>query len=171
MKHSIFAVLAVLALFSLTSCQAQTDAKKVAAQIKSTIEETMPGTLPTKEGGWTMKAKMNGKEWVASAMMPPDAPGRIIGYYNKESISFPFVRRDMVAGNKIRFSDHYAVDLFTNDETGIWGGRTGEMVITKVNGNWAEGLFHFTATARNTTKTIEVTDGFFRISLMPNPKE
>ncbi len=47
----------------------------------------------------------------------------------------------------------------------MWGGRTGEMEITKVKDDWAEGTFYFTATASGTNKKIEVTEGFFRIKI------
>jgi len=47
----------------------------------------------------------------------------------------------------------------------IWGGRKGEMEITKVDDKWVEGEFYFTAIASETDKTMEVTEGFFRISI------
>jgi hypothetical protein len=37
------------------------------------------------------------------------------------------------------------------------------MTITKVDQNSAEGTFSFTATARETTKKVEVTEGTFRV--------
>jgi hypothetical protein len=51
-----------------------------------------------------------------------------------------------------------------NDDVVIYGGNTGEMEITKADGNWAEGKFFFTCSG-STDKTVSVTDGFFRISL------
>jgi hypothetical protein len=52
-----------------------------------------------------------------------------------------------------------------NADHSCQGGRKGEMEITKVDDNWAEGKFSFTGSASSTTKTVEVTDGFFRISM------
>ena len=144
----------------------QKDAKNLSDNIQATMKEHVPGTLATKEDGWTMKAKINGKDWVADAMMPTGGTGRILGYYGKEYISFPYSGRDMVAGKKIKISPNWAVD-FVNDDDGICGGTKGEMNITKVDDNWAEGTFFFTVTSclNNPDKKIEVTDGFFRISL------
>jgi hypothetical protein len=132
-------------------------------QAVETMKSTTPGTVPTTSDGYTMTAKLDGKEWKAGSMMPPEAPSRIIGYNNGEFISFPYDRRKMVAGNKITFTQDYSVDLTTDDDVKFWAGRKGEMTITKVDDNMAEGTFFFTASANGSTKTIEVTDGFFRI--------
>ena len=72
-------------------------------------------------------------------------------------------------GKKIVFGENEAVDLATSDDIGLWGGRKGEMEITKVDGDWAEGKFYFTGSSSRSKKTIEVTDGFFRISLAKTP--
>lgn len=71
----------------------------------------------------------------------------------------------MEAGKEIAFGENRAVDLFTDEETGIWGGRKGAIMITKVDDASAEGTFFFTADTGGTEKTIAVTDGFFRILL------
>ena len=162
----IFGISVIVAAV-LTSCgnSAHNKAVEDAKQVQAAIKELAPGTIPTKEGGWTLTAKMNGKEWVANAVMPPDAAGRIIGYYDNESIGLPYDRRYFEVGRKIKFGEDNAVDLMTNDDVGIWGGRTGEMEITKVDEKWAEGKFFFTGSTSRSDKTVEVTDGFFRISL------
>ncbi|HMH23844.1 MAG TPA: hypothetical protein VK563_18790 [Puia sp.] len=151
-------------LLAFVSCNSQqSEAKKLAEQINSTI---MPGTIPTSEGSWTMKARIKGEKWAAASMMPPDASGRIIGYYKTEYIGLPYDRRDMYVGKKIKFGENNAVDLSVNDDIGMYGGRTGEMEITKVDDNWAEGKFYFTGnTTQGSNKTVDVTEGFFRISL------
>jgi len=161
-----FSILSIMMLFLLSSCNSQqTEARKQAEVVKNAIIQTRPGTMPTKEGSWTMTARIAGKKWEASAIMPPEAAGRIVGYYQEEYIGLPYDRRDMVVGKKIRFHEGNAVDLSTTDDIGLWGGRKGEMEITKVDDNWAEGKFYFTGSTSRSTKTIEVTEGFFRISL------
>ena len=163
MKH-FFTALMILSFF--TSCHSkQSEAKQLAENIQSAVKENTPGGIATKEGGWTMTAKINGKDFTAASLMPPEAAGRIIGSYNNESISLPYDRRDMVAGHKNKFGESNAVDIFTNDDVGIWGGRKGEMEITKVDGDWVEGKFFVTGSTSRSEKTVEVTDGFFRISL------
>ena len=132
----------------------------------------MPGTVATIATGYTMRAKLDGKSWVAGAMMPPDYAGRIAGDHGKESISLPYSKdvRSLQVGNKRVFGEDNAVDLFTDEEeaSGIWGGRKGEMEITKVTDQWVEGKFFFTATSTRSTQKREVTEGFFRIPFPPN---
>ena len=163
MKFTIPVFIILLFIFSCGNSEQNStlsDAKKVQAQ----LTEMRPGGIPTEEGGWTMTAIIDGKKWTASNIMSPQAAGRISGDNKGVSIGLPYDRRYMVVGEKIAFGENNAVDLFTNDEVGIWGGRKGEMEITKVDDSWAEGTFYFTATG-DPDKTIEIKDGFFRISM------
>ena len=164
MKQTISILILAAILYSCGN-NAQKKALSDAKEVQSAIKQMQPGGIPTTEGGWTMKAKIDGKDWVANSIIPPDVADRISGDNNGESIGLPYDRRDMVVGNKIKFSENNAVDLMTNDDVGIWGGRKGEMEITKVDNNWAEGKFFFTGSTSRSDKTIEVTDGFFRISM------
>lgn len=150
----------------MASCNSQqSDTVKQAKEVQTVIQENRPGTKPTADGSWTMTAKLDGKNWEASSIMPPATAGRIVGYYGKEYIGLPYNKSDMVVGKKNKFGEDNAVDLATNGETGMWGGRKGEMEITKVKDDWVEGTFYFTADATGTDKTVEVTDGFFRIRI------
>ena len=135
-----------------------------ANQIQQAVNENSPGSVPISAGGFYMKAKMDGKEWVAASMdIMDEEASKIIGNYNGEYISLPYHRNDIEVGNKTNF-DHSAVDLKLNDEVGLWGGHKGQMVITKVDDTSAEGTFYFTASSDDAAKkTLEVTDGFFRI--------
>lgn len=158
-----FPILIICSFLFFSSCKnKQGDAKQLGDQIQNTVNNNKPSYVATTENGFSMKAKINGKEWEAASMMPPEVPARIIGDNNGESISLPYDRRDMVVGEKTNFSSS-AVDLLLHDDIVIWGGHKGEMKITKVDENSAEGTFYFTATSTGTDKTVEVTDGFFRI--------
>lgn len=124
-----------------------------------------PGAIPATTGGYSMTARINGKACKATAMMPPDKAGEIVGFYDGDKyIGLPYNKKDMVAGKKLNFSNENA-DLTTNDNVQVWNGRKGEMEITKVNGNWVEGKFFFTGYSYDNKKKIEVTNGFFRIAL------
>ncbi len=162
MKQTVFTLGASLIIATmLVSCSNGNGSK-----VLDYRDKIRYGTIETKEGGWSMKAKIDGKDWRATSIMQPDAAGRIIGYYfNREYIGLPYDRRDMVVGKKIKFSENNAVDLSINDDVDLWAGRKGEMEITKVDKNWAEGTFFFTAGTSSSDKTVEVTDGFFRISV------
>ncbi|MCW3091466.1 MAG: hypothetical protein JWP81_2535 [Ferruginibacter sp.] len=162
MKH----ILPLLILtFMLYSCGNDNTDKAIsdAKEVQSAIKQMQPGGIPTTAGGWTMTAKIKDKNWTANSIMPPEAAGRIVGDDNGVSISLPYDRRDMVPGKKTTFSHDNAVDLMTNDEVGLWGGYSGEMEVTKVDNEWAEGKFFFTGASDD--KKIEVTEGVFRISM------
>lgn len=166
----LYSLLLVFACM-FSACNGQhSEAKKLQEKLQTTMKEHVPGTQATTKNGWTMSAKINGKEWSADAIMPPEPAGRIIGYYDKDYISFPYDVRDMVPGKKLKISDDWAVDYVTNND-GICGGTKGEVNITKVDADWAEGTFFFTVThcLGDPNKNIEVTDGFFRISLKHTP--
>jgi hypothetical protein len=152
----------------LSSCGNSAENKTVsdAKELASAIKEMQPGGIATTPGGWTMTAKFDGKDWSANSLMPPEAAGRIIGDNNGVSISLPYDRREMTVGYKNKISHNNAVDIFTKDEVAIWGGYAGEMEITKVDGDWVEGKFFVTgSTSSAPDKKLEITDGFFRISL------
>ena len=152
----------------LIACGNSDKSKKVsdAKEVQSDLKKMQPGGIRTTEGGWTMKAKIGGKDWSATSIISPEAAGRIVGDNNGVSISLPYDIREMIVGYKNTFSHNNAVDLMTNDDVRLWGGYAGEMEITKVEGGWAEGKFFLTGSSD--AKTIEVTDGFFRISILKN---
>jgi hypothetical protein len=161
MKQTLSILMIAVMLFSCGSSD-QNKATEQANQVQSTIK---PGSIPTTANGYTMKAKLNGKNWTACSMMPAETVGRIIGYYKGEYIGLPFSNNDMVVGRKNSFGEDNAVDLLTNDDNVIWDSQKGEMEITRILDNWAEGKFFFTVRDSRSGKTIELTDGFFRIAL------
>ena len=138
-------------------------AAEQANQIQQAVKDNSPGSVPTSAGGFYMKAKMDGKDWVATSMdeMGEEAY-RIIGNNNGDYISLPYHRNDIVVGIKTNF-DHSAVDLKLDGKELFWMGLKGQMIITKVDETLTEGTFYFTASNSTNSKTIEFTDGTFRI--------
>ena len=166
MKKTISILMMAVMLYSCGN-SSQNKTQEEAKQLAAGIQKMMPGGIPTTAGGWTMTAKIGGRDWTASSIMPPEETGRIVSDNNGEKIGLPYDRRYLVVGKKIKFSDHNAVDLFTNDEVAVWGGYVGEMEITKVEADWVEGKFFVTGKASftDTSRRVEITDGFFRISI------
>lgn len=155
--------------FIITSCNSnQSKAKNLTNQIQS-ITKNSAGTVLTSETGYSMSAKINGKEWTANAMYPTntDDSKRIMAENNGVSIGFTLGIdwQNMAPGNERKFTGNNVADVSTNDEVGTWDGNKGEVIITKVENGWAEGTFHFTATSFNSDKTLQVTDGKFRFQL------
>jgi len=164
MKRIFSILIAAVMLSSCGNNESKTvgDAKELAAG----INQMQPDGTPTTAGGWTMTAKFDGKDWSANSIMPLEATGRIIGDNNGVSISLPYDRREMTLGYKNKFGDHNAVTILINDSPKMWDGIAGEMEITKVDGDWVEGKFIVTGSNSSAPdKKIEITDGFFRISL------
>jgi hypothetical protein len=126
-----------------------------------------PGTIPTKADGYTMRATIAGKEWTAASMMPLQVADRVIGYRGDAYIGFALEARDAKVGEHIAFNGNNAADLSIQGDSAAWGGRAGEMVITKADAQWIEGTFRFTATSQSSGsgKKVEVTDGFFRVAM------
>ena len=154
----------------LTSCgnSAQNKTQSDAKQLAAGIQKMDPDGIPTTAGGWTMTAKINGREWTANSIMPLEATGRIIGDNSGESFGFPYDRRDMEVGHKEIFGQHNNVQISTIEDGEIeyWDGFKGEMEITKVKGDWVEGKFFVTgARITDASRKVEITDGFFRISI------
>ncbi len=153
-----FVILILTCLFIIIS------AEKNIAQNHS-LKDLPPVAVATTTSGFSMTAKINGKVCTAFAMMPPDKAGQIVGFYDGDKyIGLPYHKKDFTVGKKLQFSNENA-DLTTMDDVGVWGGRKGEMEITKVTGNYAEGKFFFTGYSYDNKKTIQVTDGFFRVLL------
>lgn len=154
----------LLLVATLLSCGSNEQTKAV-EKAKESTGQMKPGAVATSPQGYSLKATVNGNQWAASSMMPPDAAGRIIGYQSEEYIGLPFSKSSLAAGTRTVFGEEEAVDLALDDDVKIYAGKKGGMEITKNDGKWAEGKFYFTATSSRSAKTIEVTDGFFRIPL------
>jgi hypothetical protein len=163
MKQTIF-ILLIASMLSSCNSNSQTKATEKAMEIQSAIK---PGTVATNSNDYTMTAKIDSKDWVASSMMPPEAAGRIVGHYENEYIGLPYSKTDMVVGKKISIDEDNAVDLSLNDGC-LYTNTKGEIEITKVGDSWAEGKFFFTTICSSTNKAVEVTDGFFRIPISKN---
>jgi hypothetical protein len=157
-----------LSCFIFISCSEKKEkASEGAKEAQKIIAATQSGKIRTTVGGYTLNARIDGKLWAAKYMYPPEQASRIVGENDVDGISIglPYDRRDMVLNNKIAISHNNAVDLFMPDgKGGIMGGYEGEIEITAVSEEWAEGRFEFTATGDNAT-TVKVTEGYFRIAL------
>ncbi len=171
MKQILSLFILSIMLFSCgNSSQDKTvnDAKEVASGIKA----MQPGGIPTTDGGWTMTATIDGKSWKASSIVSPDRAGVIVGDNGGESISLPYYDKRNFLANKVKKigEGHELIEMRLNDDVALWTATKGQVEITKVDDQWAEGKFSFTAKGFETDKTKEVTDGFFRISIA-NPQK
>jgi hypothetical protein len=162
-------ILFLISLMVFEGCKnkAETGAAQQAKDIQEMVKKNSPGTIPTTADGYMMTATIDGKAWKATAMYPPDKAGVVVGENNGESISLPYYDRRSfleMQTNKRKLGDGgSAVDIQLNDDIALYAASKGEMELTKVDDHMAEGKFSFTAKGFQSDKTIEVTDGFFRI--------
>lgn len=150
----------------LLSCNStQNDAAKQAEQIQKTVKENTPGTVATSESGYYMKAKINGKDWAAKDMMPNDNNDtrRIFGEADGQKISFTIWMQHPKEGRKEIFKEGNVAELMGFEGLAFCDAKKGEATVTKFDDHAIEGTFFMTGTSHESAKTIEVTDGFFRI--------
>src|SRR5688572_20055524 len=130
MKHTFFFISWCASLLAAsTGCgSAQSDAVKQADAIQQTVKANTPGAIQTSKTGYYMTAKIDGKEWSASHMMPYDESGSyllVFGEKDGDRISFQLWKRGVNTGKKFPFSDDHAADLSLEDISGFFGGRSG----------------------------------------------
>jgi hypothetical protein len=171
MKQNLL-ILCTSLLLALAACNggAQDEAAKQAALIEKTTKESSPGAATSGTGAY-MTAKIDGKQWTASTMTPDDNTSSnykiITGDNDGDGIHFQLWKKNIEVGKKIPFSEDHAADLTLKAEPAFFGGRTGEVEITKLDEKWVEGTFRFTATSHSSAKKIEVTEGRFRVPIVP----
>jgi hypothetical protein len=157
--------LSLILILAASSCNSQQSNLEKAKQTQKAIQAARPGTVPTGAGSWTLTATMDGKTWRAESMYPPDDAARIIGYIGNSYISLPKIQRQFSkVGEKRIFGEDNVADVNIDGDPAFYAGRTGELVITKIDGEWVEGTFFFTATSSNSSKKIVVTNGFFKVN-------
>ena len=170
MNQLSFIAIAATVSFIIPGCgnSANDDAKQLAKQIKTTVKQNSPGTIATSESNYYMKAKIDGKQWIASHMMPDEDVNssyiRIHGENGGDYMNFQLWKRGIEVGKKFPINEDHAANLSLEDDSGFWGGHSGEIEITKLDGKWMEGKFSYKATSSSSIKSIEVTDGFFRVA-------
>jgi len=157
---------------ALSACNGQqNDAKKVKKDIGTTLKEHTPGTIATSAAGYYMKAKIDGKDWEATSMMPIKGIDRAIGYSdNGDYISIPGIVMPRQEGYKITLGESYGVDINMKDKSFVdkdgnvilLDKQVGKVEVTKRDGDWLEGKFYFTAYSSKSDKKIQVTEGSFR---------
>ena len=163
-----FAIVTLLS-FVLFACgsSAQDEAEDLASRIEETTKKNSPGTVATSESNYYMKAKIDGKKWVATHMMPDEDASssyiRIHGENGGDYMNFQLWKQGAEPGKSFPFDEDHAANLSLEEDSGFWGGTSGQLEITKLDGKWMEGKFSFKATSSSSPKTIDVTEGFFRV--------
>jgi hypothetical protein len=165
MKQTFSFLSIVLSIFLLSCNSTQNDAAKQAEQIQKTVKENTPGTVATSESGYYMKAKINGKDWVAKDMLPNNNEDTrpIFGEADGKKISFTIWMQHPKEGRKEIFKEGNVATLLGFEDVSACFATKGEAIVTKIDDHVIEGTFFMTGTSRESGKTVDVTDGFFRL--------
>lgn len=167
MKQLVFSLVLAITSTLFFSCGNSNQSKAVdlANQIQTAVKKNTPGTVPTSESGYYMKAKINGKDWVAKDMLPNNNEDTrpIFGEADGQKISFTIWMQRPKVGRKEIFKEGNVAELMGFEDVATCDVKKGEAIVTKIDDNAIEGTFFMTCSSQKPSKTIEVTDGFFRL--------
>lgn len=166
MKQILFCLVVTITSTLFFSCNSDhSKAVDQANQIQNAVKENSPGTVATTADGYTMRAKVNGKDWVAKDMLPNNNEDTrpIFGEADGQKISFTIWMQHPKVGRKETFAEGNVAELMGFEDVAICDAKKGEATVTKIDDHAIEGTFFMTGTSHESAKTIEVTDGFFRI--------
>ena len=167
MRYLSFITLSITSLL-LFSCgnSSQDEAKDLTDQIKEPVRTSSPGSVATTESEYYMKAKIDGKQWIASHMMPDEDENssyiRIHGENGEDYMNFQLWKRGIELGKTFPFDEDDASNLSLEGDPSFWSGKSGGIKITKLDGKWLEGKFAYKATSSGSAKSVDVTEGFFQ---------
>jgi len=169
MKQLFIACILSLVIYCTPACNsAQSEAQNTADAIEKTMKENTPGAIATSENGYYMTAKIDGKDWSASHMIPDlsaESNNKMIrGEKDGDNITFQLWKQGIEVGKKRPFSETNSAGFLLAENPALMSGQSGEVVVTKYDDQWLEGTFHFIARENETGKEIQVTDGFFRVA-------
>ena len=121
-------------MFFLICCKgkSQSDAQNLATGIQNSVKENTPGTVPTSESGYYMKAKINGKDWVAKDMLANNNEDTrpIFGEADGKKISFTIWMQHPKEGRKETFAEGTVAELTGIEGIAICDAKKGEAIVT-----------------------------------------
>jgi hypothetical protein len=172
MKSISILLLALICTLSACNGQQESNAKKVSEGVQALRKEHTPGLIATSASGYYLRCKIDGKDWVATSMMPLKVDDRVLGCTDAgDYIGIPGIKNNTRQGFKLTLGKTYNSDLHLQndkslvDENGdviLLDKQSGRVEITKRDGDWVEGTFYFTTSSSKYGKKIAVTDGVFR---------
>jgi hypothetical protein len=149
----------------MAGCQspAQEQAQQTAAAIQDAMASYGPPMVDTSDGGYTLQAVVDGKPWKATGMMEINASNEhfIRGTGDQIQLDFYIDREHPYLGKERPLGEGHSADLMIGD--GSWHAIDGSYTIDKADPALIEGRFHFTAQKFQSSETVEVTDGTFRV--------
>lgn len=163
MKYATLSTALACCLLGACHSPAQEQAQQTAAAIQDAMKTYGPPQVATSSSGYTMTAVIGGKRWNAAGMMAFNASNDtyVNGSGGDIRMSFQIDKEHPALGKERRLGEGHAVDLTVGDRS--WQAISGGYTLTRVDDKVVEGRMHFTAQAFQSSDTMEVTDGFFRV--------
>ena len=160
-KYNLATLLVISLLATGCSRSEQKQAEDHAAAIENALPGSKPGSLPA---GCHMRAMIDGKKWEATEMTPDPAHRSIIpvnGKSGSRSIMFTVSGMQEAVGQPSKLSDSNTITYWGGDAFFV-GAKSGQVTVTKMDDQFVEGTFNFTA--EKDGKKVTCTDGEFRIT-------
>lgn len=163
MKYATLSIALACCLLGACHSPAQQQAQQTAAAINDAMQTYGPPQVATSNGGYAMTAVIAGKPWNATSMMAFNESNDtyVNGTGGDVRMSFQIDRERPALGKERPLGEAHAVDLTVGDRS--WQAISGGYTLTRVDDEVVEGRMHFTAQAFQSSDTLEVTDGFFRV--------
>jgi len=167
MTRTFKTLLAIFFLIGFQSCKSQSG-KKQGEVLKNKIDAVMDAYKhPVSKDGLYTEANVDGKKWIADWMFvdpDPDNSINVNAHKDDAVISF-YIGKSIIKEKKNKnFSETDQVQM-VDGKGNILAGSEGGYQITNVTDKWIEGNFHFIAKDISSGKTIQVSDGFFRVGM------
>ncbi len=163
MKPAPILLLAACCMLAGCHSPAQDQAQRTAAAIQDAMKTYGPPQVATSEGGYVMHAVVDGKPWQASQMMELNGSNEhfIQGTGDQVQLGFYIDTDHAVLGKERHLGEGHSADLTVGD--GSWHAIDGGYTIDRLDAKNIEGRFHFTAQKFQSSDTLEVTEGRFRV--------
>lgn len=113
-----------------------------------------------------LKAKIDGKDWTATKVSPDEYVSEILQMQGRNGNTELWIQLNEPAAGKTDALVETDLNFYA-DGVNRYEIKAGKTTITKMDDNWVEGTFSFSATDESAHKTVRGTDGSFRV---PNPK-
>jgi len=114
-----------------------------------------------------LKAKINGKGWAATEMMPDKYVSEILQISGSNGTSAIWIQLNKPAAGKTENLIQTDLNHYADEQFNMYMITSGKISVTKMNDQWVEGTFSFNATDKRSKKTVVVTEGSYKV---PNPK-
>jgi hypothetical protein len=128
-----------------------------------------PVSTPTSPDGYYMKANIDGKNWIAGGMTLGFEKYMIMGFTAYQVNLMLDVTKENKEGSKIPINEQGGASIHVGGaDAPSFDHYKGEIIITRNDGKWLEGTFAFTGNDYRYTEVVKVTDGFFRVPILPD---